>query len=295
LQTLKLIIENLVDAYLSNDFAKVQKVSKLKWDNHLVKANILCCCGGLEFLMASGFVKSAEDASVIEFKGFDEKLIMIRDALRTCCAIQNGSSTVRDVEGEIKSGKEQSLFGPRPACYGVAEQPKEWNDVWADVREIFGSDGPDASPKNSSQSRRTAGVWIFSGAGLLHEAERKKLVDSLMLGVRKDFETVSKNSELDKVDWDDVLMYNKRLMHVRCPECEQDQEWTGPVDGMSSELHVQACSKCSKPLSAQMTGARKLLSFVGACAVDGEFGATRCEKCAALGLGKTLENCTVCV
>jgi hypothetical protein len=289
LQTLKLIIENLVDAYLGGDFAKVAKVSKLKLDNPMVKSNLIVCSGAHDFVKACGFKKSAED-NVIEFKAqFDERIIHIRDALRACVA---EASSIRDVEGEIKAGMEPKIFGPKPACYTPKEKVND-SEIWESAREQYGFDGPDTSSKAASASRMNAGVWIFNAAGILREADREKAVEVFMSRLHKDFETVSKNSELDKVDWDDVIMYNKRLMHVRCPECEQDQEWTGPVDGLNAELHSQACSKCSKALKAEMTGARKLLSFVGACAVDGELGSTRCSKCSSLSLGKN-EKCTFC-
>ena len=296
LQTLKLVIENLVDAFLSGDFSKVAKVSKLKLDNALVKNNIVVASGGVEFLLACGFAKleGGEDANSIEFKAaaFDERLIAVRDALRQACA-EGGIAKVRDVEGEVKAGMEKELFGSRPACYIPKQSGAPDEDVWGEAREEYGFDSLDASAKTAAGSRRSRGVWIFGAAGMSHEAERKKLVESLMQGLRRDFETVSRNSELAKVDWDDVIMYNKRLMHVRCPDCEQDQEWTGPVDGMHAEMHSQTCSKCSKPLKAEMTGARKLLRFVGACAMEGEFGATRCTKCGSLNFGN--EPCATCM
>ena len=137
ISTLKLIIENLVDAFLANDFARIQKVSRLKLDNNLIKSNISNANGALDLLFSIGF--ELIEPQVIEIKpsGFNESLINVRDALRACAAMK--IDKLRDIEGEVAAGKESELFGPRPACSLLN---------WDDAREMYGFDALDTVSKS---------------------------------------------------------------------------------------------------------------------------------------------------
>lgn len=277
IKTLKLIVDNLCDAYLTTNFAQMDKVSKLKLDNAMVRASLIVASGAVDLLLAMGFEDKQQ--GTLEFRGFGERTVLIRDALR-CAAAE--VDTLGDLQGEVPAGQEIKLFGSAPCCLRLS---------WQEAREIYACDGPETSAKLATKSRETAGVWCF---GHMYSAQAQLEVDAMMQSVRADFESLARNSELASVDWDDAVMFNQRLMHVQCPDCAQDQEWNGPVDGIKSEMHLQQCSKCARPLAAEMTGARKLLSFVGACAVDGTMGATRCAKCRALQIGKETKCNTCC-
>lgn len=269
-KTLEVIVTNLVDAFLMNNFAQMDKVTKLKLDNAMVKSNVMCAVGGLEFLLALGFAFQPPNQCVgVEFSGFSERTVLVRDALRVALS---ELGLVRDVQGEVGAGKECGLFGAFPCSFG-----QDQDEIWAQARLGYASDGTETSPKLSSTNRQAHGVWQF---GQHFSPTAQSRVDEFMRQVLGDFNALAAGAGVELVNWDDPVLYSNRLMEVRCPDCDLAQEWAGPVDGLKSQLHAQACSRCDKALRAELTGARKLLEFVGSCST--ESGVTRCAQCLQL-------------
>ena len=282
LKTLETLVANLVDAALSGNAQQLAKCSRVKLDNALIQANVVAVPGALDVLAALGFNSVAGE--LVFGAVVDAEFVNKRDVVAYL------SRTLVDVpsvpgDGEVTAGMEAELFGPEPAAMG---------DSWAAARETFASDASDASPKRAAAARREGGVWIF-GTGRVLSDERKAFVDSLVTALRGNYEDLAAGTDLAKVEWDNLFLYNRRLTFVRCPDCNEDQDWTGPVDGSYAEAHIQDCAKCGKRLKAEMTGARKILAFVAdASSGQGVFApAYRCSACERLNLGGN-EACWKC-
>jgi len=250
--TLHTVLKNLIDALLM-DQSKLAQRSKIRLGNKVIERTVVRTNGALEILRAVGFEDwrddSQPDERFLHFKGdlnrteFCETLILARDAL---VAIRANVGVVRGA-GQIPVERESDAFGPLPAFLPHAE------DVWGRFRQFCFNFDP-ARPNDS-------GAWVF-GMGNQLRLREIRMVNDMVKELKKRFTTIAQGSGFEDMDWDDEILYSQRLKHIRCPQCERDQEWNHQIDGFRGDMIVQTCEKCQADLGVDLTGQRQMSSFI---------------------------------
>ena len=267
LKTLAQILDNLADASFSGSRDKLAKTGRLRLDNAHVYSNLLTPPGALEVLLACGFERQGGELVFTQL--VDEKFILARDAV-AALLLQPPSPP----NGELRAGMEPELFGPSP-CVGALS--------WEDARERYGGDGAEAG-KKAAECRRASGVWTL-GAGRAVRTDVTALVD----GMKACFAQLTAPTDIGAVAWDDEAAYDFKLKEAPCAQCGALNLWEGAIDGPAAEAHTQACKQCEAKLASELSGARRMLHFVGEASkpAGGEFGtAARCERCGRWRLSK---------